>query len=180
MPSEQAFPLSFANLLQIHLLKSMRVEHRIPLQRVRRALPFLREKYGSSYPLLQTQLLTDGLDIFLRDEGEEVINLSHSAQRGIREQFDLYLKRIDLTEGTAKLYPFVRAEIATAPSAIVIRPDIGFGRSTIAGTGIQTHIVADRFDSGDSIADLIDEYQLSLTQFGEVIRWERPPAADAA
>ncbi len=53
MPSETAFPLSFANLLQLHLLKSMRVEHRIPLQRVRRALPVRRER--SKAFLLQQQ-----------------------------------------------------------------------------------------------------------------------------
>jgi uncharacterized protein (DUF433 family) len=181
LPTENVFPLSFANLLQLHLLKSMRVEHKIPLQRVRRALPVLRERYGSSYPLLQQQLLTDGLDIFLHDEGDSLVNLSNSAQRVIREHFDLYLQRIDLQEGAAKLYPFVRSvESADAPSTVVIRPDIGFGRPIIAGTGIHTQVVAGRFQSGESIADLMDEYRLTQEQFEEVIRWEWQSPADAA
>jgi uncharacterized protein (DUF433 family) len=180
-PSEPVFPISFANLLQLHLLKSMRLEHRVPLQRVRRAIPALREKYGSEYPLLQTQLLTDGLDIFLREEPNEIVNLSNAEQRSIREHFDLYLRRIDLSERVARLYPFVRSEEdVNAPAQVVIRPDIGFGRPTVSGTGIQTQVIAGRFRSGDSMIDLIDEYQLSQEQLEEVIRWEWQAPADAA
>lgn len=181
MPGESPFPLSFANLLQLHLLKSMRIEHRIPLQRVRRALPYLREQYGSQYPLLQVQLLTDGLDIFLHDAEDEVINLSRSEQHTLREHFDLYLRRIDLKEGVAKLYPFVRpGENRSAPAEVVIRPDVGFGRPTITGTGIQTHVVASRFHAGDSMADLLAEYELSQAQMEEVLRWEMQSPVHAA
>jgi uncharacterized protein (DUF433 family) len=179
--AEPIFPMSFANLLQLHLLKSMRLEHRVPLQRVRRAIPALRDKYGSEYPLLQAQLLTDGLDIFLRQDADEIVNLSNAEQRSIREHFDLYLKRIDLSARVARLYPFVRTdEDANAPSQVVIRPDIGFGRPTITGTGVQTQVVAGRFRSGESMAELIAEYQLSQEQFEEVIRWEWQAPADAA
>ena len=109
------------------------------------------------------------------------MNLSRLAQRSIREHFDLYLKRIELDKGTARLYPFVRSPGASdAPAAIVIRPDIGFGRPTITGTGVQTSVVAGRFQSGESIADLMAEYELSQVQFEEVMRWEWQPSADAA
>ena len=180
LPEEDVFPLSFANLLQLHLLKAMRVEHGVPLQRVRRALPELRDRYGSQFPLLQDELLTDGLDLFLLDE-QGFVNLSHASQRGIKEHFDLYLRRIDLTGKVAKLYPFVQRVVrADAPTSVVIRPDVGFGQPTIDGTGIYTRVVAGRFQGGDSMADLMEEYRLNAEQFEEVLRWELQLRADAA
>ena len=158
----------------------MRLEHEIPLQRVRRALPELRALYGSEFPLLQQELHTDGLNLFLRDE-HGILNLSQSAQRGIRQHFDLYLRRIDLQGKVAKLYPFVRSEpVSDAPEAIVIRPDMGFGRPTVSGTGILTEVVAGRFQGGDSIAELTQEYGLTPLQMEEVLRWERDLRVAAA
>ena len=94
------------NLLQLYLLKAMRVEHGVSLQRVRRALPELRQRHGSQFPLLQQDLLTDGLDLFLKDEAG-FVNLSHAAQTVIHEHFELYLSRIDLSGKVGKLYPCV-------------------------------------------------------------------------
>lgn len=180
LPEESAFPLSFANLLQLQLLKAMRVEHGVPLQRVRRVLPELRQRYGSQFPLLQKELLTDGLDLFLQDDGGYT-NLSQTAQRGFQEHFQLYLRRIDLDGKVAKLYPFVqRNPRADAATSIVIRPDVGFGRPVVDGTGIHTRVVASRFHGGESIADLLEEYRLSPQQMDEVLRWETQLRADAA
>ncbi len=40
--------------------------------------------------------------------------------------------------------------------------------------------VASRFNGGDTMADLMEEYELKQTDFEEVLRWEAQLRADAA
>lgn len=177
-PSSPLFPLSFVNLLELHVLKAMRLDHHVPLQRIRRALEQLRNRYSSEYPLLQQEFLTDGLDLLIREQGE-LINLSRYGQKAIREFVDLYATRIEYDHSIAKLFPFVTEAKRSEPKRVVIRPDIAFGRPAITDTGISTEVVASRFSARDSLADLAAEYQVSVSQIEEAIRWEMI-AADAA
>ena len=48
------------------------------------------------------------------------------------------------------------------------------GKPVLAGTGISTGIIFHRFDSGESIADLTEDYDLSPEQTEEAIRYELP------
>jgi uncharacterized protein (DUF433 family) len=59
----------------------------------------------------------------------------------------------------------------------VIDSRIAFGRLVIAGTGIPTHIVAERYYAGDSIHDLADDYNCNHETIEEAIRCEIRPLA---
>ena len=56
--------------------------------------------------------------------------------------------------------------------AIVIDPRIAFGRLTIAGTGIPTSILKERYSAGDSIDELAADYDCDRQSIEEVIRSE--------
>ena len=81
-------------------------------------------------------------------------------------------------EGLAvRLYPFTRRLGEDTPRLIAIDPRVAFGRPVIAGTRIPTAEVAERFKAGDSIDDLLREYDASPAQVHEAIRCELPNAA---
>ena len=60
---------------------------------------------------------------------------------------------------------------------VVIDPDISFGRPVIAGTGITTSIIAERYKAGESIADLGHDYGRPRNEIEEAIRCELPAKA---
>jgi uncharacterized protein (DUF433 family) len=53
-----------------------------------------------------------------------------------------------------------------------IDPRISFGRPVLAGTGIQTTIVVERYKAGESVEELAKDYGRGRLDIEEAIRWE--------
>ena len=60
---------------------------------------------------------------------------------------------------------------------MVIDPNVSFGRPVLAGTGIPTAVIAERFNAGETIAELIEDYNRTPTEIEEAIRCERQKSA---
>ena len=78
-----------------------------------------------------------------------------------------------------RLYPFTRHAIDGSPKTVVIDPDVSFGRPVIAGTGLATQFIAERFKSGESISELADDYGCTDAEIEEAIRWEVSIVSDS-
>ncbi len=169
--------LSFTNIVEAHVLSAIRREHEIRLDRVRPALDYVRERLGVAQPLARELFHTDGLDLFVRKYGE-LINVSKGGQRALREVVEAYLRRIERDEAglAARLFPFSRLAL-DAPRLVVIDPARGFGRPILAGAGISTAVVAERFKAGESVTELASDYACSAAEVDEAIRFELPDAA---
>lgn len=166
--------VSFSNLLELHILKCLRKEFRLPMQRIRRALEEYSETENSEHPLLDPRLETNGIHLFLHD-GDEYINLNRPKQLGLPQILSTYLKRIDrLADGRVDFYPFIVGRDIHEPRTIQISPSVAFGRPVLAGTGIATDVIAGRFRARDSISDLAEEYGVSTSIVEDAIRWELP------
>jgi len=167
--------LSFVNLVEAHVLEAIRREHEISLTKVRSAVAFLERHFGSRHPLADHNFETDGLDLFIERAGL-LINLTQSGQLAIRELVQAYLRRIERDpEGVPiRLYPFTRRRELEEPRAVVIDPFISFGRAVLAGTGISTAVVAERFKAGEAMEALAEDYGRSILEIQEAIRCELP------
>jgi uncharacterized protein (DUF433 family) len=55
---------------------------------------------------------------------------------------------------------------------IVIDPAISFGKPVMAGSGIPTAIVAERYKAGETIEELAKDYEQSRLNIEEAIRCE--------
>ena len=165
--------LSFNNLAEAHVLKAMRRVHKLPLQRIRKALLELAKRRETPHPLLDESFETDGVTLCIR-EAEEVINLSKHSQREIRQFVALYLHRIQRNpEGrVTRLCPFIITDNQSEPESISISPMVSFGKPVLTGTGISTSVIAGRFNARDSISDLAAEYQVDTAILEDAIRWE--------
>ena|SRR5579884_3641963 len=163
--------LSFANLLECHVLNALRTQYSLVLPRVRAALEQLKRISHDKHPLLNSKFQTDGVSLFI-DKGA-LLNLSHGGQYALRDVLEVYLKRIEWQEkGRAKFYPFVANHSPDEPRIISITPSVAFGRSVIDGTGISTAVIAARFWAREDPAALAQEYERKEEEILEAIRWE--------
>ena len=174
--------LSFLNLVELHILAAIRRRHKVKMSRVRSAIDYLRENTGKPlekrHPLLSKQLQTDGLALFIEQFGR-LINISDKGQLAMREVIQAALQRIerDPSGVPIKLYPFTRSNISDAPSMVVIDPTLSAGRPVIAGTGLATEVIAERYKAGEGVAELAKDYERKEAEIEEAIRCELQAAA---
>jgi len=166
--------LSFWNLIEAHVLRSLRSEHGVSLRDVRRALAYAQHELEVERLLLDRRLLTDGGQLFLDYYGR-LINLSASGQIALRRLFEEHLKRVEWGEWQfpIRLYPFVTGSAESSARPIMIDPEVAFGRPVVARVGISTRAIAERLDAGESVGDLATDYGLELSEIEEAVLYER-------
>jgi uncharacterized protein (DUF433 family) len=177
--------LSFNNLSEIHVLSSLR-NYNVPLQRIRRGVKYLRDEvvgHDDPHPLLAHELQTDGLGIFIEHLGH-LINITKEGQGALRELFEEHLRRIERDPymgRPVRLFPFVRPPdkphvsdrvLPKEPWAVSIDPKVSFGRPVLAGTGVPTVELANRFSAGEPIESLAEDLSLDPKTIEEAIRYQ--------
>jgi uncharacterized protein (DUF433 family) len=164
--------LSFTNLVEIHVLRAIRQHHQIKLDKVRTALDFIEERFQVPHPLAREEFRTNGIDLFIEKYGK-LINASQKGQTELKDSLKAHLERIEPDDqGLAmKLYPFPRSQEENSRKIVVIDPRISFGRLVIAGTGIAAKVLSERFNAGDSIEELADDYDCDRLKIEEAIRF---------
>lgn len=173
--------LSFAHLLELHVLAALRREHGVAMRNARSAREWLQEEWGSAHPLIDPSMETDGTHVFVRKLGR-LINASRRGQYPLEEIITARLKRIvrDPSGLAVRLYPYTRKQPESQPdqpTLITIDPRVMFGRPVITGTRIPTSAIAGQFYAGDSHETLSAEYGRSQEEIEEAIRYEAWRAA---
>ncbi len=174
-PSRKQPPtLSFWNLIEAHVLRSLRTDHGVSIQALREAIAYAEKALKIDRLLLSKELRTDAKRVLL-DRYGELIDLSASGQIAMRKVFEEHLKRVEWDEWQfpTRLYPFTSSNAPTLDRAIAIDPNIAFGRPILVHTGITTRAIAERIDAGESIADLAADYDLTQPQIEEAVLYER-------
>jgi len=169
--SKQPRALSFMNLLECHMLASMRSLYNLRLPKIRRAMGQLNKISGFDHPLIEEPLYTNRVDVLIK-QIDKLVNLSRGGQLVIPEIVEAHLERVEYDKGSLRFFPFVRERSLAEPKLIVINPALGFGKPVIAGTGISTAVIASRFNARESVPALAEEYGLETQQIEEAIRWE--------
>jgi uncharacterized protein (DUF433 family) len=166
--------LSFWNLIEAHVLRAFRTQHGVAIPQVRSALQFAEKRLGIDRLLLNKELSASGGELFLSQYGQ-LVNLSRAGQIALRQVLDAYLKRVewDADMFPVRLYPFPAGAEEEAPKLILINPYIAFGRPVVASRAIQTEVIADRIDAGESVEDLVSDYGLEAREVNQAILYER-------
>jgi uncharacterized protein (DUF433 family) len=166
--------LSFANLIEAHVLRSLRTEHGVPVKALRSALGYAERSLDIDRLLLRPELRTDAGKVFL-DRYGELIELTASGQLAMRRLFLEHLKRVewDSSRFPVRLYPFLSAVAPSEERPIVIDPRIAFGRPVVQRKGISTSTIAERIDSGESVDDVAADYELGPSEIEQAILYER-------
>ena len=172
--SRQPPLLSFWNLIEAHVLRSLRTEHGVSVQAVRSAVNYAEKALGIDRLLLREELRTDAGKVFLERYGE-LIELSASGQLAMRRVLEEYLKRVewDVSRFPVQLYPFLPEGISAAERSIVIDARIAFGRPVVARRSISTRAIAERIDAGESVAEVATDYELDPSEIEHAAVYER-------
>lgn len=165
--------LSFANLLETHVLDAIR-KHNIPTSRIRRGLEYLHgQDPAAKHPLLTEKLYSapGTRDVFVRTLTGEAINVSRHGQVGLDAVLAEHLKRIEWgPTGPIRLMP-LRSD------RIVIDLFVSGGHPIVRGTGVKASILTGRWRAGDSYEDLARDYAMPLEDVREAIRYIDTTAA---
>lgn len=173
-PAErEAEQMSFWALVEAFVLKGLREQHRLSMQRIRTAVSELHRQYPDvHHPLAQLDLAVLNRDLYADRDGL-LVDVSKGGQLGMRSVLEAYLSRVERdARGAMRLYPFTRPTLDDAPRFVAIDPTISFGRPVIAGTSIPTAVLHERWKAGDSIEALAEDYDRPLAEIEEAVRYE--------
>jgi uncharacterized protein (DUF433 family) len=145
----------------------------VPLQRIRPAVEELSATIGIEHALASKRLYTDGAEVLYdyaveSDEGELLeLVVVRTQQHQFSEVVSDYLQRIDYAgDGWATsvhLPTYGRAEV-------IVDPKIAFGLPLVAHGGARVEDLVDRFQAGDSVADIADDFGVPAEEVEDVIR----------
>lgn len=166
--------LSFTNLIEAHVLRALRVEHRVPMQAVRRSLEYAQREFGIDRLLIKPELRAAPGELFLAEYGR-LLSLSRTGQFAMEKILESYLRRIsrDVAGLPIRLYPFTLPDHADSAAVVAIDPRISFGRPVIARKGVTTSILAERLNSGETVPEIAYDYGLNEEEVTEALVYER-------
>jgi uncharacterized protein (DUF433 family) len=166
--------LSFWNLIEAHVLRSLRTEHGVSVKEVRAALAFAEKQLKIDRLLLREELRTHAGRLFLERYGE-LINLSASGQLAMRRLLAEHLERVewDPSQFPVRLYPFLPMALSSDERSIAIDPRIAFGRPVVLRQGISTSAIAERIDLGETVEDVAADYDLIPAEIEQAVIYER-------
>lgn len=170
--SKQPPLLSFWNLIEAHVLRSLRTDHGVSVKALRNALSYAEKELQIQRLLLRPELRTTAGKIFLERYGK-LIELSESGQLAMQLLFEKHLKRVEWAPDRlpVRLYPFLLDSSEERPIAIDSR--IAFGRPVIVRKGISTSAIVQRIDAGETVNDVAADYELGAPEIEQAVLYER-------
>jgi uncharacterized protein (DUF433 family) len=168
--------ISFTNLVEAHVLRSIRQIHGVRLDKVRCALDYLDQQFQMPHPLARIEFQTDGVNLFVESVGR-LVSVSQHGQLAMKAVLNNLLTRVEWNEqGIAtRLFPTTRATADLAevePRRVAIDPRLSFGRPVVLGTGIPTIAIAERYEAGESPEAIADDLGCDISQVHDAIRFE--------
>jgi uncharacterized protein (DUF433 family) len=170
--------LSFANLVELHVLSAIRRKHLISMPRVRRSLDYVQCELNLTRPLADRRFKTDGVDLFVDHYGH-LINASEQGQMAMKQLLGAALVRVEWDNAgqPVRLFPYTRKEPTDSEGLIMIDPSVSGGRAVIRGSRIAVEVIAERYKAGESICELAQDYGREQNEIEEAIRCELKIAA---
>ena len=173
-PSRKPLFLSFSNLVEAHVLRSLRTDHGISITALRQALSYVEQSYKIERLMLRKELRTDAGRVLL-DRYGQLIELSASGQLAMRQLLEDHLKRVvwDEWQFPFRLYPFLSVEATSAAKPIAIDPMIAFGRPVVIHAGVSTAAIVERIDANETVEEVAADYDLRVSEIEQAVLFER-------
>lgn len=146
----------------------------VSLQEVRKALRYVEAELGTAHALVSQLILTDGVDLFWKFQERErdpvfhIVNITCGGQKVFAEVISACLREIEW--GTDRFAERWWPEAGRGE--VVVDPGKGFGAPTIASTDFPTDDVLQRFEAGESVLSLDEDFGLTIGQVEAAIRAE--------
>lgn len=166
--------LSYFDLVEAFVLRSLRTEEGFKLRYIRQALATAQREYGIERLLLHRAFRFDRGSEFFLDQFTHLASLSPGNQLAMKTVLQGYLKRIDYgpDDLATRFDPIVRNMGLDADRLIMVNPLVSFGRPVIKRTGIRTRAIVSRVDAGESWKHIINDFGLTEPEFEQALLLE--------
>lgn len=174
--------LSFANLLEAHILEATRKNH-ISLPDVRYAIQVIQhEDPTERHPLLTGKFYRHGKQLFVQSLHEKIVaTRPHEGQRAlggilddvleqVGRDLDFYLDRIARDENDENPYEVIPVR-RNKNNVVAVNFEIAGGHPVVSGTAIQIEFLRDLNRSGMSVPDIASQYRLANNIVAEAIEY---------
>ena len=158
--------VTFEDLIRLRLIAIMR-SRGVPLPAILRAEEFARSVTGSPQPFITEPLWTCSTNVFI-STANLLIAASQGGQLGLdflREYMQPVNHGLDFTADG-------RASTWRPAEGVLVAGNIAFGAPCIEGTRIQTEIVWEMHQAGDSAPRLAALYGVSEAAIDKALAWE--------
>ena len=165
--------LSYLQLIEVGIVAAMR-KSGVTLERIRQAREYLCNAFDSSHPFAHYRFKTDGKFLFMdydqivRSDKDKLLALNENGQLAWNEILSALLHEFeyDMEIGTV-----MRWRVAGYDSPVRLDPRIAFGAPHVSG--IATWVLRERWKSGESLADIAEDYELPLQSVSAALRFEQ-------
>jgi uncharacterized protein (DUF433 family) len=168
LPADPSGALSFRSLVELQVLRSLRVKHGVRLETIRRAIEFMRKQLRVKHPLADHRMRTSGKELFINLV--EMLLRADDGQLAFGKVLGEHLDRIEwVNEHPTRLYPFPH----TGPRgrrAVVLDPCVRWGKPVLVGTAIPVGDIAERKTAGESISSIARDYGRPITEIRSALR----------
>jgi uncharacterized protein (DUF433 family) len=168
--------LSFGDLLEVRFVEAFR-QHGVSLHTIRVAAKHARELFHTDYPFTNRRFQTDGRAVFaeaIRETGDvEMIDLGKKQyvfDKVVRPS--LYTGIEFGTDELAKRwFPIINSR------AVVLDPQIAFGKPIVTDVGIRTDVLYESFLVEQDKHTVARLYEVPLSAVEQAVRFEQRQAA---
>jgi uncharacterized protein (DUF433 family) len=169
-------PLSFIDLIEAHVLFSIRRAYKFPMSKIKTAMEYLAEQMeGNLMFLAHKEFYHDDSNLFLGTD-KTLLSLSERGQLADKTILANGLHQIVYgTDGYADEF-FPKLDNAVQRE-FVINPAINYGRLCLVRLGIGADVLAQRYQAGELVEHLAKDYGAKLGEIVEAIRWHDKLAA---
>ena len=159
--------LSYLELVEVAFVATFR-DLGVSLQRIRRARDYAAQVLQSEYPFAEYSWLTEGHQVLLdlsTVEGDtsagRLVAADSEGQMAWKDVVSDRFRQFDYDNGIALIW-----HLASRKSPVVIDPRVSFGAPSVGG--VPTWALKGRWDAGEGIPDIQDDFCLSEedTRFG--------------
>jgi uncharacterized protein (DUF433 family) len=167
--------LSYLQLIEVAMVATLR-SMGVSLKRLRVARDFLATRFQAEYPFAQLKLKTDGAHVMKdleESEGPWVRRLLVPSAYGQIAWAEPIEDRIHEFDYDAIWSLAVRWYPRGADGPIVVDPKIAFGAPITRVGSIPTSVIKGRYQSGEEIAEIVDDFQISSDVVRGALAFER-------
>ncbi|TFZ02731.1 DUF433 domain-containing protein [Ramlibacter henchirensis] len=168
---ERGESLSYLQLVEVAFVAAMR-RTGVKLQDIKNAREYLAVQLQSEYPFAERRFKTDGKDIWMSldnlvagESRSKLVKVNKGGQIAWAEIVQTRFTEFEYEDDLA-----VRWHVAGTDSPIVIDPRVSFGAPAVKG--IATWAIKGRWQAGESIDDIADDFSLPESEVKQALQFE--------
>ncbi|MBV9518287.1 MAG: DUF433 domain-containing protein [Hyphomicrobiales bacterium] len=168
----QGAALSYMQLIEVAVVAAARAAG-VPFRRIRAARDYVGKQFGSEFPFAEYRFKTDGKFLLMdyeQFEGESGSDKLLRPDQGGQLAWKIIMGRLQEFEYEEGGGIVIRWHLDGPKSPITIDPRISFGAPNIGGT--PTWVIKGRWESGEPVSEIAEDFGLSPTNVKRVLRFE--------